>query len=153
VPELHGPGADVLDTSNLERWMRAYLRVFPPGREPRHWGLHNYVDANSSSSWGTRKMLRVAPGEIWLDEVGALVRRPRPSPTAQADRRMSIRVGKRHSATAMRRVFALAALSARITRVYVYHWKATREAVGTRRSCRRAGRPAPPSTSSRRMPG
>ena len=122
-------GADVVDTSSLERWMRDYLRVFPPGRRPRHWGLHNYVDANSSSSWGTRTMLRIAPGEIWFNEVGALVRRPTPSPRARPDRRTMMRVGKRHSAEGMRRVFALADLSPRIKRVYVYHWKADRMAV------------------------
>lgn len=122
-------GADVVDSSSLERWMRAYLRVFPPGRQPRHWGLHNYVDANSRSSWGTRTMLRIAPGEIWFNEVGALVRRPRPSPRARPDRRTLIRAGKRRSAASMRRVFALADLSARITRVYVYHWMADRHAV------------------------
>ena len=122
-------GADVVDTSSLERWMRAYLRVFAPGRRPRHWGLHNYVDANSRSSWGTRTMLRIAPGEIWFNEVGALVRRPTPSPRARPDRRKHIRVGKRRSATSMRRIFALADLSPRITRVYVYHWKADRQAV------------------------
>ena len=122
-------GADVVDTSSLGRWMRAYLRAFAPGREPQLWGLHNYVDANSRSSWGTRTMLRIAPGEVWFDEVGAIVRRPRPSPNARRDRRTLIRVGKRHSADSMRRVFALAAMSARVTRVYVYHWKSSREAV------------------------
>ena len=122
-------GADVVDTSSLERWMRAYLRVFAPRRRPRHWGLHNYVDANSRSSWGTKTMLRIAPGEIWFNEVGALVRRPKPSRSARPDRRTLLRVGKRHAAASMRRVFKLAALSPRITRVYVYHWKSSRKAV------------------------
>jgi hypothetical protein len=119
-------GADVLDTSSLERWMRAYLRAFAPGRQPRRWGLHNYVDANSRSSWGTRTMLRLAPGEIWFNEVGAFVRRPTPSSRTRTDRRALIRVGKRRSAASMRHVFALARLSSRIKRVYVYHWKARR---------------------------
>lgn len=122
-------GADVVDTSSLERWMRAYLRVFSPGRRPKRWGLHNYVDANSRSSWGTRTMLRVAPGEIWFNEVGALVRRPKPSPRARPDRRKLIRAGKRRSAGTMRRIFSLARISPRIRRVYVYHWKASRRAV------------------------
>lgn len=122
-------GADVVDNSSLERWMRAYLRVFAPRRRPRRWGLHNYVDANSRSSWGTKTMLRIAPGEIWINEVGALVRRPKPSPSARPDRRRLIRVGKRRAAAAMRRVFKLAALSPRIKRVYVYHWKSSRSAV------------------------
>jgi hypothetical protein len=53
-----------VDTSSLGRWMRAYLREFEPGRRPMLWGLHNYVDVNSSSSWGTQTMRRLAPGEI-----------------------------------------------------------------------------------------
>ena len=55
-------GADVVDNSRLGSWMRAYLRVFEPGRAPKLWGLHNYVDVNSTSRWGTRTMLRLAPG-------------------------------------------------------------------------------------------
>lgn len=127
-PKCRVLGADVVDTSSLASWMRAYLRAFRPGRQPRLWGLHNYVDANSTSSWGTRTMLRIAPGEIWLNEVGALVRRPKPSPGARPDRRKLLRVGKRHSANSMRRVFKLAGLSSRIKRVYVYHWKDDRKA-------------------------
>ncbi|HEV2787303.1 MAG TPA: hypothetical protein VGV67_12975 [Solirubrobacteraceae bacterium] len=122
-------GADVVDTSSLERWMRSYLRVFTPRRRPKYWGLHNYVDANSRSSWGTKTMLRIAPGEIWFNETGALVRRPKPSPSARPDRRMLIRVGKRYAQNSMRRIFRLAALSPRVTRVYVYHWKSRRKAV------------------------
>ena len=117
-------GADVVDSSSLERWMRTYLRQFAPGRRPRVWGLHNYVDANSSSSWGTRTMLRLAPGRIWFTETGAVIRRSPPAGTARADRRHSIRAGHRYARAASRRVFTLARLSPRIDRVYVYHWRA-----------------------------
>ncbi|MEA2149677.1 MAG: hypothetical protein QOD69_1507 [Solirubrobacteraceae bacterium] len=118
-------GADVVDITSLERWMRAYLREFPRDRRPRLWGLHNYVDVNSSSSWGTRTMRRLAPGEIWFTETGAIVRRAAPTATGRADRRLAIRAGGGARAVqATRRVFRLAATSPRITRVYIYHWKA-----------------------------
>jgi hypothetical protein len=126
-PKCDVLGADVVDTSSLDRWMRAYLREFPRDRRPRLWGLHNYVDVNSRSSWGTRTMRRLAPGEIWFTETGAIVRRSTPTAIASSDRRLLIRVGGGARAiAATKRVFTLAATSPRITRVYIYHWKATR---------------------------
>jgi hypothetical protein len=120
-------GADVVDTSSLERWMHAYVREFRRDRRPRVWGLHNYVDVNSRSSWGTRLMRRVAPGEIWFTETGAILRRSKPAGRADSDRRLTIRAGGGSRAVeATRRIFRLARTSPRITRVYVYHWKAKR---------------------------
>lgn len=119
-------GADVVDTSSLERWMRAYLREFPRDRRPKLWGLHNYVDVNSNSSWGTQTMRRFAPGEIWFTETGAIVRRQTPTKTGRKDRRLTIRTGGGGRAiNATKRVFRLAATSPRITRVYIYHWRAS----------------------------
>ncbi|MEA2155199.1 MAG: hypothetical protein QOE11_1339 [Solirubrobacteraceae bacterium] len=119
-------GADVVDTSSLDRWMRAYLREFPHDARPKLWGLHNYVDVNSSSSWGTQTMRRLAPGEIWFTETGAIVRRATPTSNGAHDRRLTIKVGAARAVAATKRVFTLAATSPRITRVYIYHWKATR---------------------------
>jgi hypothetical protein len=121
-------GADVVDNSSLERWMRDYLRAFGKGRRPQVWGLHNYVDANSASRWGTRTMLRLAPGQVWFTETGAIVRRAKPSSTGRADRRHRIRTGKARARAATERVFTLARSSPRITRVYLYHWRADRSA-------------------------
>jgi hypothetical protein len=117
-------GADVVDNSMLGSWMRSYLAVFPRASRPRLWGLHNYVDVNSSSSWGTRTMLRLAPGEIWFTETGAVIARQKPTTSGRPDRRKYIRTGSKRAAAATRRVFALARTSPRITRVYIYHWRA-----------------------------
>jgi hypothetical protein len=117
-------GADLVDSSNLARWMRSYLKVFRPGRAPKLWGLHNYVDVNSTSRWGTKTMLRVAPGQIWFTETGAIIRRAKPTKTARDDRRLMMRQGAARSAAATERVFTLAAMSPRISRVYIYHWRA-----------------------------
>jgi hypothetical protein len=116
-------GADVVDNSSLGRWMRAYLRQFGPGRKPKIWGLHNYVDVNSTSRWGTETMLRVAPGQIWFTETGAIISRRKPQGTGPDDRRRLIRTGAGRAAAAMERVFKLAAMSPRIGRVYIYHWR------------------------------
>ena len=119
-------GADVVDTSSLDRWMRAYLRQFSREARPRIWGLHNYVDVNSASSWGTQTMRRLAPGEIWFTETGAIVRRKKPTKGGPNDRRLTIKIGASRAVEATKRVFRLAATSPRITRVYIYHWKASR---------------------------
>jgi len=58
--------------------MSAYLAAFPRANRPRLWGLQNYVDVNSTSRWGTRTMLRLAPGEIWFTETGAVIARQKP---------------------------------------------------------------------------
>jgi len=116
-------GADVVDNSSLGRWMRAYLAEFAPGTAPKLWGLHNYVDVNSTSRWGTRTMLSLAPGQIWFTETGAIVKRAKPTKTG-ADRRLRIRTGAHRAEAATERVFTLARMSPRITRVYIYHWRA-----------------------------
>ncbi len=120
-------GADVVDNSRLERWMRAYLRVFEPGKAPRLWGLHNYVDVNSTSRWGTETMLRLAPGLVWFTETGAIISRAKPTKTDDKDRRLLIRTGPHRAVAATKRVFELAATSPRVTRVYIYHWRASRK--------------------------
>ncbi|HEV7805829.1 MAG TPA: glycosyl hydrolase [Solirubrobacteraceae bacterium] len=117
-------GADVVDTSNLGRWMSEYVRVFPSGRAPKIWGLHNYGDVNSTSRWGTQTMLRLAPGQIWFTETGAIISRRTPASSSPPDRRKLIRTGAGRAAAAMSRVFTLAAMSPRISRVYIYHWRA-----------------------------
>lgn len=120
-------GADVVDNSRLERWMHAYLKVFQPGKAPRLWGLHNYVDVNSTSRWGTETMLRLAPGLVWFTETGAIVSRAKPTKTDPSDRRLLIRTGPHRAVAATKRVFTLAATSPRVTRVYIYHWRASRK--------------------------
>jgi hypothetical protein len=118
-------GADVVDNSKLARWMTAYVHVFPAGRAPKIWGLHNYGDVNSTSRWGTETMLRLAPGQIWFTETGAIISRRKPSSSSPPDRRKLIRTGAGRAAAATTRVFTLAAMSPRIARVYIYHWRAS----------------------------
>jgi hypothetical protein len=64
--------ADVLDTANMHRYLRAFLRR-APGR-PRLWGLHNYQDVNDRTSADTRRMLRSVQGRVWLTETNGIVK-------------------------------------------------------------------------------
>ena len=111
--------ADVLDTSN----MRAYLRAFrrrAPGR-PRLWGLHNYQDVNRRTSADTRAMLRIVPGSVWLTETGGIVKFGN-SPQFE--------YSLRRAANRTRWMFRLAdrydtrrrGMRSKIARLFVYEW-------------------------------
>jgi hypothetical protein len=111
--------ADVLDTANMHRYLRAFLRR-APGR-PRLWGLHNYQDVNDRTSADTRRMLRTVPGEVWLTETNGIVKFGE-SP--------QFRYSEARAARCTRWMFRLAerydtrrrGLRSRITRLFVYTW-------------------------------
>jgi hypothetical protein len=111
--------ADVLDTSNMRRYLRAFLRR-APGR-PRLWGLHNYQDVNRRTSADTRLMLTTVPGQVWLTETGGIVKfgdspQWRYSESRAANRtRWMFRLVDRYDAR--RR-----GTRSRITRLFVYKW-------------------------------
>jgi hypothetical protein len=111
--------ADVLDTANMHRYLRSFLRR-APGR-PRLWGLHNYQDVNNVTSADTRTMLESVPGEVWMTETNGIVKfgesrqwRYSESRAARCTRWM-LRLADRYDSR--RR-----GLRSRITRLYVYNW-------------------------------
>jgi hypothetical protein len=108
--------ADVLDGSNLERWMERFTAALRGTPTPL-WGLHNYSDTNRFRTTGTRRMLALVRGEIWLTEAGGIVS------FTTADGRPALPTDEQRAAKATRFLFTLAGLSPRITRVYVYQWK------------------------------
>lgn len=63
--------ADLLDTKNMVSWFNSFKR-YAKGKA-RIWGLHNYGDVNRKRTSGTRALLRVAPGEVWLTETGGIL--------------------------------------------------------------------------------
>lgn len=114
-PECRILGASVLDQPNMARWVQRFERV---ARRPvRHWGLHNYLDANRFRTSGTRALLRVTKGEVWFTETGGIVRR------RKTRKKITFPESTAHAADATRWVFdKLVPLSPRIKRVYLYHW-------------------------------
>lgn len=108
--------ADVLDSGNLARWLGGF-RAALHGATPRLWGLHNYSDTNRFRSQGTRRMLSLVPGEVWLTEAGGIVS------FKTADGRVALPDDEQRAARAIRYLFRLASLSPRITRIYIYQWK------------------------------
>jgi hypothetical protein len=111
--------ADVLDTANMHRYLRSFLRR-APGR-PRLWGLHNYQDVNNLTSADTRRMLETVPGEVWMTETNGIVKF---GGSRQWD------YSESRAARCTRWMFRLAdrydkrrrGMRSRITGLYVYHW-------------------------------
>jgi hypothetical protein len=114
-PECTVVAADVLDTSDMAQWLKAFVKASK--HEPRLWGLHNYIDANRFRTTGTRTMLRTVKGTIWFTETGGLVHRKKTSPIKFPD-------SPAHAALATRWVLErLATLSPRVKRIYLYHFE------------------------------
>jgi hypothetical protein len=107
-------GADLLDRNNVGSWARRFVKA--ARRTPKVWGLHNYTDANTLKTTGTRKLLGAVKGAVWFTETGGVVSRHNGSgirfPTSAT-----------HAAKATRFVFTnLVKLSPRVQRAYLYHW-------------------------------
>jgi hypothetical protein len=111
--------ADVLDTSNMRPYLRAFLRHAPG--HPRLWGLHNYQDVNRRTSADTRTMLETVRGKVWLTETNGIVK---------FGNRPQFRYSEARAARRTRWMFRLTArygtrrrgMRSTITRVYVYQW-------------------------------
>ena len=109
--------ADLVDNKSMGRWVKRFRKA--ARREPRFWGLHNYVDANQFRTTSTRALLKATKGEVWLTETGGVVERHNTS-------KIVFDTGVDHAGDAVRFIFKrLVPLSPRVRRVYLYNWKAT----------------------------
>jgi hypothetical protein len=108
--------ADMLDTSNMARYLRSFMRKAKGS--PRLWGLHNYQDVNRNTSADTRLMLKIVPGEVWLTETGGIVKfqKFRYSPSRAAARtKWMFKLANRYDSRKR-------GLRSKITQLYVYRW-------------------------------
>ena len=107
-------GGELLDSPNMSSWVKRFRRKVK--HDPKVWGLHNYIDVNRFRTTGTRELMKVTRGQIWLTETGGIVNR-----TAKA--KIPFEESERHAGRSTRWLFdRLAPLSSRIRRVYLYHW-------------------------------
>jgi hypothetical protein len=111
--------ADVLDTSNARRYLRAFLRL-APGR-PRLWGLHNYQDVNRHTSLDTQTMLETVPGEVWLTETNGIVKFGN-SPQFSYSEARAARCTRWMFTLAKRYTTRRRGMRSRITRLFIYQW-------------------------------
>jgi hypothetical protein len=110
--------ADVIDDANMVRWVSRFRAV---ARGAHLWGLHNYRDSNPRRGQrygGTKLLLKIVPGKVWLTETGGIVRFVLP------DGRTLFPYSERRANVALGRVLRLARqYRNRIQRLYVYHWR------------------------------
>jgi len=105
--------ADILDLPSMAVWIKRFMKV---AGQPRYWGFHNYVTANRFQVQRTKALLSLVKGEVWFTETGGLVARRNKS-------LIKLPQGTQHAAQVTRFILrTLAALSPRITRIYLYHW-------------------------------
>jgi hypothetical protein len=110
-------GATLLDQPNLVSWSKKFVKA--AGEQPKYWALHNYVSANRFQTARTIQLLRAVKGQIWLTEVGGLVKRRTPDRKGKA----KLKEGVAHAARVTDYIFnRLARVSPRISRIYLYHW-------------------------------
>ena len=102
---------------NMLSWVKEFRKYSVT--EPKWWGLHNYVEANRFHATSLKKLLRRVKGQVWLTEVGGLVKRRRKKKyTVKA-----IPESEAHARRVTTYLFDdLLPVNKRITRVYVYHW-------------------------------
>jgi hypothetical protein len=103
----------------MKTWVKRFLKVARP--KPKYWAIHNYVSANKFSVAGTKQMLKLTKsGEIWITEVGGLVKR-----RSNFNGKVKMKEGLAHAAQVTRFIFdRILTVSPRIKRVYLFHWNA-----------------------------
>jgi hypothetical protein len=109
--------ADVLDQRSMAGWIQTFLRNAKG--KARIFGLHNYVDVNRKRTSGTRELLRLVPGQVWMTETGGIL-----------TFLPGFRKNQTRQASATHYMFTLAdkfdtrkpGLRSKITRLYNYKW-------------------------------
>jgi hypothetical protein len=115
-PECTITAPSVLDAPNMTRWIQRFKRK--ARYRVRIWAIHNHIDANRHRTSGTREMLRITRGKLWFTETGGIYNR-------WVDGRKIRRYNRKNAVRAIRNVFKLARINRkRITRIYLYHWRA-----------------------------
>jgi hypothetical protein len=113
-------GLDVLDAANISPTLR-YISEFKSevGKlrtvVPHVWGLHNYSDLNRLESWRTRALAKALGGQVWLTETGGLVKFGGAFPNRHGS-------GLTRAARVLKYMFAVAARTSRVKRLYIYNW-------------------------------
>ena len=119
-PECTILATELLDMPNMLTWVKRFRKYAK--REPRYWGLHNYVEANRFHATSLKKLLRRVKGQVWLTEVGGIVKR-------RTKKRYTVKripESQWHALRVTRFIFKeVATLSPRITRIYLYHWNSS----------------------------
>ena len=108
--------ADIIDSGSYTTWLRRFQSA--TSDSPALWGLHNYTDVTYGTTSGTDDALAVMPGSVWVEETGGIVVR------RDGKGHELLRYDEVRAANAINNAFAIASTRPRITRMYVYQWRA-----------------------------
>jgi hypothetical protein len=108
---------DVLDQKNMTSYVQSFKR-FDKGKA-RIWGLHNYGDVNRKRTSGTRALLSIAPGEVWLTETGGILKFGRAFPRSTS---RQTRATKYMFKMVSRYDSRVRGMRGHISRLYNYQW-------------------------------
>ena len=117
--------ADVLDSSNMGSWLAKFRRASKG--KARIYGLHNYSDVNRGRATGTRRLLRIVGGQVWLTETGGILKF---LPAFKRNQRRQAKRTKYMFKLADKYDRRRSGMRSRITRLYNYQW------TGVKRSAR-----------------
>jgi hypothetical protein len=107
-------GADILDEPNVLKWTARFVKA--AGRSPAIWGLHAYNDTNTFKTTITKALLKGLKGKLWITETGGVVNRSHPVYRFAG-------CGAAHQTAATEFLLgAIAKLSPRIARIYLFNW-------------------------------
>lgn len=116
-PECTVTAGDVLDGPGFMDWLRTYRTGL--ASEPAVWALHNYYDTTYFRMTGVQALLAEVPGQVWLTETGGIVT------WNTADGRVALPYDEARAAASVSYTFDIArAYPDRVTRVYLYQWRA-----------------------------
>lgn len=107
---------DVLDSGSFVSWLRRFLAV--SRRSPRLWGLQDYGDVTYGRTTGVDAVLATVPGQLWIEETGGIVT------LRNAAGRETLHTDEARATLAIDRAFSIAAARPRVSRMYVYQWRA-----------------------------
>lgn len=107
---------DVLDSGDYAAWLRRFLAASTT--PPQLWGLHDYSDTTYGRSTGVDAVLATVPGELWFEETGGIVAYRR------ASGEIALHYDEARATRAVDHAFALARARPRVTRMYLYQWRA-----------------------------
>jgi hypothetical protein len=106
---------DVLDSGTYIRWLQRFQAA--TDSDPQLWGLHNYGDVTYGTTEGTDAVLRAVSGSLWIEETGGIV-------VLRDGTRETLHYDETRAAASVDRAFSILSSRPRITRMYVYHWRA-----------------------------
>ncbi len=108
--------ADVIDSGSYVNWLRRFRAA--TSASPALWGLHNYTDVTYGTTSGTDNALAQMPGSVWIEETGGIVVR------RDGHGHELLSYDEARAAAAVTNAFSIAATRPRITRMYIYQWRA-----------------------------